>query len=272
MSGGSRPARVRQAHLDWLAERLSPRDQAILLDLGRVRLLTSSQLERIHFVELSGRSRAVVRARVLKRLVDWRVIVSLPRRVGGLAGGGSSEAVFALDSAGQRLYRQWAAETMPERVRRPSLPSERFVSHVLTVAELYVQAVEASRAGMLTLDHFAAEPDAWVHDGLGGWLKPDAVLVVHSAAAEDSWWIEVDKATEHVPTLRRKLSVYLDFVRRGQLGPGGVVPRVLLTVPSAVRLDALRDVIAHLPEPASKLFVPVLEERAIPTVAEVLLE
>lgn len=37
--------------------------------------MTGSQLERLAFMDLVGRSRSVVRWRVLKRLVDWRVLV-----------------------------------------------------------------------------------------------------------------------------------------------------------------------------------------------------
>jgi hypothetical protein len=273
MSGSSRPQRVRQAHVEWVLERLSSRDRALISGVGRVRLLTSSQLERLYFTELSGRSRSVVRARVLKRLTDWRVLTSLPRRVGGISGGGSAQTVYALDSAGQSIHAILSQQTnLAGRVRRPSVPGERFVRHTLTISELYVCAVEASRLGEFQLATFTAEPEAWFPDGLGGLMKPDAYMVVSSGQVEDSWAIEVDKATEHVPALRRKLAAYLDYVKRGELGPDGVLPRVLITVPDERRSVAVSGVIAAMPEPASKMFVLSVEDHAISVVAEVLRE
>jgi hypothetical protein len=273
MSGGSRPQRVRQAHVEWLLERLSSRDQAVIFGVGRVRLLTSSQIERLYFPDLSGRSRSVVRSRVLKRLIDWRVLTSLPRRIGGISGGGSAQTVYALDSAGQSLYAILSQQTnRTGRIRRPSVPGERFVRHTLTISELYVLAIEAGRSDKMRLVAFTAEPEAWFPDGLGGLMKPDAYLVVSSGETEDTWAVEVDKATEHVPALRRKLTAYLDYVKRGELGPDGVLPRVLITVPDERRLLAVSGVIAALPEPASKLFMVSIEDHAISLVVEVLRE
>lgn len=106
MTGRQRgPQRVRTPYVEQLADRLSPRDWAILETLDRVRLATGIQLERLHFSSLTNaRSRAVMRWRVLKSLVDARVLLPLGRRV-GTALHGSAELRFALDSAGQQLIR-----------------------------------------------------------------------------------------------------------------------------------------------------------------------
>lgn len=71
--------------------------------------------------------------------------------------------------------------------------------------------------------------------------------------------MEVDRATESLPTLRRKLETYLDFYQRGQLGPNGVMPRVLLSTITEQRREAVHDLVAGLPEPASTLFVVTLD-------------
>lgn len=261
---------VRTRHLDWLRDRLSARDWAILLDLDRLRLLSADQLERLHFWALTGRSREVVRGRVLRRLVGWRVIAPLGRRIGG-ARRGSARTVYALDAAGQRLVRErLAAEQPTRRVRRPSLAGERFQAHSLAVSELYVTL--ASDVGMasagVTLAAFDAEPAAWWPNGFGGWLKPDAYLrlsVVHSSGAgfDDHWWVEVDRATESLPTLQGKLSIYLDFYQRGQLGPNGVMPRVLVSTITEQRRDAVRELVQRLPEPADELFAVAVERDAL---------
>src|ERR1700737_4867435 len=101
---GQKPQRVRKPYVEWLAGRLSSRDWAIIESLTLVRLVSGLQLERLHFSELKGRSRSVMRWKVLKRLVDARVLVSLDRRI-GFSAHGSTGLCYALDSAGQSLAR-----------------------------------------------------------------------------------------------------------------------------------------------------------------------
>ena len=271
-AGGNRRQRVRQPYVDWLADRLNERDWKILVDVGRVRVLTGLQLERLHFTDLVGRSRSVVRWRVLKRLVDWRVLMPLERRIGGSTHG-STITAFTLDTAGLALLRlHTAASDNHPPLRRPGTPGERFLRHVLGVSELYVQLVETARTSSLELVDFRAEPNAWMSNGLGGWLKPDAYIVVAAGDVEDCWAIEVDKATEHLPTLKRKCETYLDFQRRGQLGPHGVTPRVLITVPDDKRREAIQTMFDHLPPPADSLIHVVTEIRAVDYLVQVLRE
>jgi hypothetical protein len=270
-AGGGRVQRVRQHHVEWLADRLSERDREILIDTGRVRLLTGRQIERLHFFDLAGRSRSVVRWRVLKRLTDWRILLPLPRRIGG--GPGSAVTAYTLDTAGLALLRLFASDSGNQPpVRRPGTPGDRFIRHVLGVSELYVKLVEVTRNSAAELVDFRAEPDAWMRGGLGGWLKPDAYLVLAAGQVEDCWAVEVDKATEHLPTLKRKAEAYLDFYQRGQLGPHGVMPRVLFTVPSGQRRDAIAAMLEQAPPPADTLLQVVTEDHAAAYLLEVLRE
>lgn len=255
MTGPSRqPRRVRMPHVEWLMEVLSARDWAIIDTLSRTRLASGSQFERLHFHDLAERSRSVMRWRVLKRLVDVRVLVPLERRV-GTAQHGSTKLCYALDSAGQRLIRLRAngASTRAE-VRRPRLPGERFVAHTLAVTELYVDLVEHSRLGGFRLGDFQAEPMAWWPNGSGGRIKPDAFVKLGHGTVTDYWWVEADLASESEPTVRAQLLVYLDFVGRGQLGPDGVVPRVFIGVPTTRRKIAIQSLVNGLPEPADLMF------------------
>lgn len=249
----SRQARVRMPYVEQLAATLSARDWAVILTVHRFRLVSGEQLERLHFSNLSLHSQSVVRGRVLKRLADARVLMPLERRI-GTAQRGSDKLCYALDSAGQRLVRMRTnAETGGAR-RRPRAPGERFFAHALAVSELYVSLVERSRLGRYMLDDFQAEPDAWVRDGTGGWLKPDAFAKLRHGDVSDYWWIEADLATESLPTVRSKLLAYLGFVERGQLGPDGIVPRVLIGVPTRARLAVVQRVVNALPTPADYMF------------------
>jgi len=265
-----RPDRIRMPYVERLMTTLSTRDWAIIDTIYRLHVVSGLQLERLHFTPLSIHSRSVKRWQVLKRLVDARVLVPLERRI-GTAQRGSSKLCYALDSAGLRLVRLRAnAETTDAAVRRPRVPGERFVEHMLAVSELYVALVERGRIGRFQLEDFRAEPAAWVRDGGGRWLKPDAFVKLRAGAVYDYWWIEADLATESLPTVHRKLLAYLDFVARGQLGPDGIVPRVLIGVPTRARLTAVQRIVNALPTPADYMF-RVAELADVPAVMEQIL-
>lgn len=249
----SRQARVRMSYAERLATTLSARDWAIIDTVHRLRLVSGGQLERLHFSNLSLHSQSVVRGRVLKRLADARVLMPLERRI-GTALRGSDKLCYGLDSAGHRLVRMRANAELGGASRRPRVPGERFFAHALAVSELYASLVERSRLGRYTLDDFQAEPDAWVRDGLGSWLKPDAFAKLSRGDVSDYWWVEADLATESLPTVRGKLLAYLGFVERGQLGPDGIVPRVLIGVPTRARLTAVQRIVNALPTPADYMF------------------
>ena len=239
-------------YVERLAERLSARDWSIIETLDRVRLASGLQLERLHFNELTGRSRSVMRWKVLKRLADAHIITSLDRRI-GFSQHGSTGFCYGLDSAGQRLVQLEANREFPQRrIRRPRLPGERFVAHTLAITELYVDLVERARLGQFVLVEYQAESAAYWRDGLRAWIKPDAFAQVRHGRVADYWWYEADLATESLPTVRAKLLTYLDFVRRGQLGPDGVLPRVLIGVPTSQRLAAIEGLVHELPAPGRR--------------------
>ncbi|GAA2734106.1 replication-relaxation family protein [Actinocorallia aurantiaca] len=121
-----------------------------------------------------------MRRRVLARLVSGRVLVTLARRVGGVRAG-SQGLTYALDTAGQLLMQRWhgVSDSAPSRIRRPWTPGQLFLAHSLDVSELYVRLVEVARLhGAFAVERFDAESAAWVENGLSGWLKPDAYVVL----------------------------------------------------------------------------------------------
>ncbi len=170
-------ARHSLAKIEWLVDQLGGRDRAILLDLGRVRVLTGAQLTRLHFHDLAATSRDRTRRGVLARLASHELVAPLERVIGGVRAG-SSGLVCALGVAGQRALPLLEAEAdatgVPARARRPWTPGQSFLKHTLAISEVYVQLVETQRARQLTLVRFEAEAGAWWPDGAGGLLKPDA--------------------------------------------------------------------------------------------------
>jgi hypothetical protein len=234
---------------------LSSRQYAVLTDLQRVRLLSGRQIERLHFAGLATpNARGSARRRTLGGLLSAGLVTTLPRRIGGERSG-SAGLVYTLDARGHRVLAE--SEPNSDRIRRPWPIGWPFVQHSLGVAELYVRLRELETSGTIRLLQFAAEPACWYRT-----VKPDAWAVYETAQWEEHWWLEVDRATESLPTLERKLRHYVAFADSGQVGPLGVTPRVLLTVPSAVRLAAAKQVADTLPPPADKL-IEIAEFNAV---------
>lgn len=265
--------RVGRSHTEWVAERLTKRDWQIVESVNVVRLLTGEQIERLFFADLApGRSRVASRSRALHRLVAWRVLVPLPRRIGG-AGRGSTGLAFALDSTGQRLMRERLLEAgqLP-RVRRPGAPTQRTVRHILAVSETYVALAESAREHGFTLKRFCAEPASWWPNGLGGSIKPDAYAVLSNGKISDHWWCEIDLATESLPAVKRQLATYVDFWDRGQEGPGKTVPRVAIGTTTTARQEATAYIAKSFTSPPSEFFLIVRIHELADALYQVLME
>ncbi len=238
-----------------LAATITPREREIVATVARVRVASGAQLVRLHLGGVSGRQ-----ARgVLSSLVARRLLGRLPRRVGGVRAG-SAGFVYTLDVAGQRLM-------APERTRwqRPWPVGSLFLAHSLAVAELYVSLKEAEAAGQLRLTDFQAEPASWrSFPGPGGGrvvIKPDARARLRLGRYEDTWMVEVDRATESLPTIRRKCELYIRYWQSGR--EGEVFPRVLWLVPDEARRGQLLAVLGRLPAHTWQLFTVATFDEAV---------
>jgi hypothetical protein len=244
----NRSSYVTSTRLAELERQLSERDEAIVATLDRVRIATGAQLRRLHLAEGNANSTTRRMQHVLSRLVGLRALARLDRQVGGVRAG-SSGFVYALDVAGQRL----ASACGPaggRRLRRPWTPSPAFVAHQLQVTELYVRLIEAERQGALELLAFDAEPLCWrTFTGLGGGrvvLKPDAFLRIGLGEFEDSYFVELDRATQSGPAITRKLALYRRYFQTGrEQARWEVFPKVLLLAPHAARAAALASLVTQ---------------------------
>lgn len=269
----ARSQRVRLSHVEWVSQRMAARDFAILETVNRLRLTTSQQLDRLYFSDLTTTgSRNAARGRALRRLISWGVLTPLPRRIGG-SGYGSTPLVLALDTTGRRLLaaRRNGAGLTP-KVRFPGPPGIRTVQHTVAVAELYTGLVEQARGTDMELQTFDAEPACWWPDGLRGYLKPDAFAVLRGQGGRDSWWIEMDMATESLATIRKKALTYLDFLQRGQEGPRGVMPWVIFATPDERRLALIQKLFESLPSDSAKLLHATTQAHCAAYMTEVLKE
>ena len=226
-----------------LAAQLSERDHAVLDVVGAHRFLTTRQVHAFAFAHhhATHESSERVCRRVLQRLERWGLLQRPVRRVGGLQAG-SASSVWMLTTAGQRLRNLRTGHGAVGRVREPG---EGFIRHYLAIADAHLALVAAARAKRLELLAVQIEPAAWRrYSGPTGspmTLKPDLSAVTASGEFEDHWFIEVDRATESIPTLLRQCRQYETYRRSGnEQARVGLFPLVLWVVPDETRADKLR--------------------------------
>jgi len=247
-------SRISSACLDHISSQLTPTDKAVVRLVSRARLCSGAQLERLFWHEGAPASRARQARRTLSRLTAWRLLDRLPRMVGGRRAG-SRGFIYTLGPSGVRLL----AREEGGRARRLSAPGDRYINHTLAVSQLYVELVATGRAGHADLIAFDFEPRCWAQFP-GAWgvtltLKPDARIKLGVGDYEYTWLIEIDMATESLPTIERKVSRHLDYHRSGTAQrTTGVAPRVLWVTPDTKRAEAIDAVLRRLPDEAPKLF------------------
>lgn len=249
--GVAGPGRVSAKQLVELQDRLSQRDRQILDSLAELRLATGRQLAGLHFTDGSPTSRDRRARAALARLTEIGLLARLARRIGGVRAG-SAAHLYQLGPAGQRLLSMGSG-----RVGRE--PSAAFVNHNLAVTDLHVALAQAQQAGRIAELAARHEPACWrAFPGPGGGreiLKPDLYVSFAVAAISYRWFIEVDRATEHLPTVGRKCRVYLAYWRSGlEQQRADVFPRVLWSVPDERRAAPLQRLLVGLPDPADQMF------------------
>ncbi|MEV8359200.1 replication-relaxation family protein [Microbacterium sp. NPDC076895] len=260
-------------HLD-LEEHLTERDVRILEDLERFRLLTTRQLQRLHFpaaplgphVTVSGATRGTTR--VLNRLEARGAIARLARRIGGIKHG-SAVTIWQLGPAGERYLRARRGEPRRRRYDEPGLT---FVAHTLAVADIAVSLLEQAHAHRFELLELELEPASWrSFNGSGAsviTLKPDLLVVTADAATETHSFIEVDRATEHLPAVLRKCYTYQRHQRTGiEQQTRKLYPAIVWIVPGIDRAQKIREAIAADRGLAPGLFTIITGEQTLATLA-----
>jgi hypothetical protein len=243
--------------LATLDARLSRRERAAISLLLEMRFLSTAQLERWVFGGATPLARARASRRSVAKLVELGLVRHLERRIGGVRAG-SAGHINVLTALGLRLAAAHGWIT-PEQARRTREPGTQFVQHHLAVAEAHLRVLEARARGELDLLARQAEPAAWREFTAPGGgqvtLKPDACFTIGPESRATDWLLEVDRATVGGSTLERKLSIYVDFSRSGQMsGARGPTTKVLWLVPDRRRLEQLQQAFGRTPAAARPLF------------------
>lgn len=250
-------------HLETL---LTARDGRILEDLEAMRALSTRQIQRLHLPAGEGGLHATqstatrLTIRVLQRLEGHGFIARLQRRIGGSVRG-SAATIWHLASAGERLLR--ARRGDPSR-RRYGTPSRSFLSHTIAVAEVAVSVREQSALGAFELIELSGEPNCWrTFPGPGGveTVKPDLYVAVADDEVEVHAFLELDRGTEHLPTVLRKCLLYQRYRATGiEQTTLGTYPVVVWAVPDERRAALLRTAIRREPDLPDALFTVTTHE------------
>ena len=225
-----------------IRERIGGRGLALVTQVSDLRLMSGGQIQAVYFPNeehSSGEAAARQCRRVLSHLVQAHLLTRLERRVGGVRAG-SASFVYELGSVGHRLLDR---ERPTPRLYEPSAV---FVDHQLTVSQLVVDLVLASRRRKLELTTVEGEPDCWRRLPTVGraLLRPDLFLALAAREYEYRWFVEVDRGTHHRPAILRKARLYESYYRSGvEQATHGVFPRVVWIAPDERRTERLRDVL-----------------------------
>jgi len=236
-------ARFGRAEVRELRRLLSERDLAVVSQLAELRLMSGRQIEAVHFPEERHETAATAARhcrRVLARLVRDRLLVRLPRAVGGIRAG-SQAFVYALGPVGYRLLQEDGSRL------RVHEPGASFVDHQLAVSRLAVDLTLADRSGLLDLLILEGEPACWrMLPAIGrSVLRPDLFLAIGAGQLEYRWFVEVDRGTHRNPALLRKAHLYESYYRSGvEQAVYEIFPRVAWITPDEVRAAQLKETLA----------------------------
>lgn len=251
------------------AAALAERDIEILRLVLRFRLMTANQIQRVVFTTGSPATRARRTRSVLRRLSDHHYLIRLERRIGGIHAG-SQGTVYRISGRGIGVM---ARIDGTARRRVGGEPGQRFVAHVLAVTELAVTLQErAATDDPIRVESFLPEPLCWrrypaPHGGTAT-LRPDAYVHTADREYEHLHFVEMDMATESLPTIGRHCQAYIAYWRSGsEQQRTGTFPRVLWVVPHERRRAQIEQVLRRLPRDHQPLFAAATAEDAVALLA-----
>jgi hypothetical protein len=233
---------------------LSDRDRAVLGVVYSFRLATGAQLRQLFYPAGDSDARACRRA--LQRLTELDVICRLRRRIGGVRAG-SDSYLYSIGPLGERILR---IEGPRRRLREPSWA---FVDHTLCVLDCYIEVVKHCHAQGAEVLSVETEPACWRnHSSLGQAIavRPDLYVILGAHELELRWFIEIDRATEHLPAIVRKCAAYERYYRSGvEQDRHGVFPRVMWITTSADRANRIAHELSTRPLTTGLFHIDTLE-------------
>jgi Replication-relaxation len=231
---------VTQAQLAALPQHLTPRDRQIAVDCFEYRVLTTGQLERLHFTAPRAGRRRLLTLYELQVLDRFRPRLTL--------GQGTAPYHWVLGEAGSHIVAAQLGVPRQElgygHAAALGLAASSKLAHQLEVNECFTRlAQDAARAGGALGEWYG---ERTTRELLGGAAVADGYGVVRLPGREPlHLLVELDRATEPLGRLAAKAVAYARALPRSALAD--LHPTVLLLVPTATRAAAAKRAIGAGP-------------------------
>lgn len=243
------------AQLQYLKEKLTPRDEQILFELDKCQVMLTHQVQRLLFTDsANGEASNKACRRNLNKLSGYGLVGKLDRRIGGFKAG-SSAHIWYLTEAGYRMLGLYYPDRVYKRKRFVE-PSSLTLKHRATAVECYVQLMIMEQEGKLFAKNIELETASWrtyIHNGKKTNLKPDLFADIIRDGYEYLYFIEIDLATETMTDIIRQCERYHDYYE-AQVAKAELFPAVLWIVPNKKRKDLFIKVLKKQYEKAEHLF------------------
>lgn len=256
-------SRISRRQLQPLSEHLTGRDHQVLNAIEKHRFLTTRQVAGFCFTDkVTPTASLRTTNRVLLKLTELGLVVSLVRRIGGVRAG-SGSYVWNLTERGARLLNYLSSGADHGRRRkRPLEPTSTFLQHTLAVAETHLRLEEIARSGHTVITHVQLEPACWrAYLGPGGAtlrLKPDLAVIMQTDQYEDHWFLEIDLDSEPPSRVVRKCLQYQEYQQTGvEQHQTGIFPAVIWIVPDTARREQLSTRLSEEANINSRLFIVI---------------
>lgn len=223
-----------------------------------------SHIQRLFFTESTPIAQTRARNRFLSRLIENRLLYRHPRRP--LPGNqhGSSEHIYTLSHAGQRIIN---VLQIADRPYHSVEPTTTHFDHALAVTELYVQLQALVQSG--SISHLIAKGEPATHRPYGLSklvLKPDMEVLFRltkdGQQYEVAWFIEVERSRQGEPATAGKVTAYLDYMQ--QLNPNTeLMPRIVFLTFTESHRNHLAAMLIRLADRNENLFTTALFDKAL---------
>ncbi|MHB1539394.1 MAG: replication-relaxation family protein [Solirubrobacteraceae bacterium] len=237
-----RPARVSDAQITRLAARLTERDRQIAIDCYEHHVLTTGQLQRLHFAFEQNARRRLLTLYTLRVLDRFRPYTA--------RGAGSAPYHWVLDEAGAHIVAVHRGRDRHDlrwqRDRTLSIASSTKLTHHIEVNEFFARlADEAARAGGALSEWYG---ERTLHDIFDGALTPDSYGVITLPNRPPiHLLLELDRGTETTDRLREKATRYADILPDSPLAD--MAPLTVLAVPTPARARTATAAVAETGAP-----------------------
>jgi DNA-binding Lrp family transcriptional regulator len=182
-------------------QRLTERDRALVAILGRHRVLTIDQIQRMFFSSVRA-----TRYR-MDLLLDLDVLTRFRFNVRP----GSQAYRYALGYTGARLHAAATNAPMPRRAAHTEqltrIAASNHIDHLVAVNDFFARITATARQRKdVTLSEWRSESEAV--DLTGGMIRPDAAATVIDAGRELAFWFEHDTGSETLARVAAKADRY----------------------------------------------------------------